>query len=239
MRIPNAQVSINFVSGSIVNKEKENLMSQRKRFRSAIAVVLVLLLTAALAPAAVAQEEGDAAPGPPPPDPPVEVSPTPAPPEPGPTGTATADPTDSPDPPDPEVTPTPENGGKDNGMMSTPSSHSWPPPNAIVRHAATPVQISALGGGLHVYLVAPGAEVTSGPVLPSFSELAEMYPSGDPVSLYSGTNPSSGKSVMIDYLPDAMKIRVSTYYADKPPHDFNKPYVFTVDADHSVNHERW
>ena len=36
-----------------------------------------------------------------------------------------------------------------------------------------------------------------------------------------------------------MKIRVSTYYADQPPHDYNKPYVFIVDADHSVTHESW
>ena len=126
----------------------------------------------------------------------------------------------------------------ENGMTA-PSPHSWPPPNAIVRHAATPVQISALGGGLHVYLVAPGAEVTSGPIIASLSDLAEMHPEGGAVELFSGVNPGSGKSVEIHYLPAEMKIRVSTYYADRPPHDYNKPYVFTVDADHSVNHERW
>ncbi len=218
-------------------------MYHRKRFRSSIDIVLTLLLIVALAPAAAAQEL------PPPPEPPpepTEPSTIPDPPGPGPTATATPDPGTGTPPPPVTPTATPDNGGmnggmngdKDNGMMA-PSPHSWPPPNAIVRHAATPVQISALGAGLHVYLVAPGADVTSGPVLPSFSELAEMYPSGDPVSLYSGTNPGSGKPVMIDYLPDAMKIRVSTYYADKPPHDFNKPYVFTVDADHSVSHEGW
>ena len=125
----------------------------------------------------------------------------------------------------------------DDMMMSAPSS--WPPPNAIVHHAATPIQISALGGGLHVYLIGPDGTSNSGTVIDSFSTLAETYPSGDAVSLYTGTNAGSGKSVTIEYLPTDMKIRVSTYYADQPPHDYNKPYVFIVDADHSVTHEKW
>ena len=128
-------------------------------------------------------------------------------------------------------------GDMDNGMMPPPSS--WPPPNALVHHAATPVQISSLAGGLNVYLVGPDGTVVAGPIIDSISDLAEAHPSGDAVSLYSGTNPGSGKSVEIVYLPNDMKIRVSTYYADKPPHDYNKPYVFIVDADHSVTHERW
>ena len=122
-------------------------------------------------------------------------------------------------------------------MMTAPSS--WPPPNAIVHHAATPIQISALGGGLHVYFIGPDGASNSGTVIGSFSTLAETYPSGDAVSLYTGTNAGSGKSVNIEYLPAEMKIRVSTYYADQPPHDYNKPYVFIVDADHSVTHESW
>ena len=76
-------------------------------------------------------------------------------------------------------------------------------------------------------------------MLASLSSLAEMHPSGDAVELYSGANPGSGKPVTIEYLPAEMKIRVSTFYADKPPHDFDKAYIFTVDADHSVTHERW
>jgi len=215
-------------------------MFHRKRFRSAIAIILTLLLVAALAPVASAQDAGD---NPPPPGITPDPEPTDPPPPPGPTATATPDngTPDPPPPPSPTATATPDNGmmnGDENGMTA-PSPHSWPPPNAIVRHAATPVQISALGGGLHVYLVAPGADVTSGPIIASFSDLAEMHPEGGAVELFSGVNPGSGKSVEIHYLPGEMKIRVSTYYADRPPHDYNKPYVFTVDADHSVNHERW
>ena len=218
-------------------------MFQRKRFRSAVAVILTLLLAAALAPVVSAQQDAGDQQQPPPPGLPTDPAPTdPAPPVPGP------DPTDPPPP-----TPGPNgngdmngdkngdmmNGDMDEDMTSTPSSHAWPPPNAIVKHAATPVQISAHGGGLNVYFVAPGSDVTSGPIIASFSDLAEMHPSGGAVELFSGTNPGSGKSVAIHYLPDEMKIRVSTYYADNPPHDYNKPYVFTVDANHSVNHERW
>lgn len=220
-------------------------MFHRKRFNSAIAIILTLLLIVALAPVASAQQDaGDQNPLPPPPEVPVDpVEPEPdPPPPPGPTATATPDNGMPPEPPEPTATATPDNGGMMNGekdMMGTPSSHSWPPPNAIVRHAATPVQISAHGGALNVYIIAPDGAVTSGPTIASISELAEMHPSGGAVSLFSGTNAGSGKSIMIDYLPGEMKIRVSTYYADKPPHDYNKPYVFTVDADHSVTHVRW
>ena len=127
----------------------------------------------------------------------------------------------------------------DNGDMMMPPSDSWPPPNAIVHHAATPVQLSALSGGLNIYLIGPDGTATSGTIIASLSTLAEMHPSGDAVSLYSGANPGSGKPVTIEYLPAEMKIRVSTFYADKPPHDFDKAYIFTVDADHSVTHEKW
>ncbi|MDE2704708.1 MAG: hypothetical protein OXI35_06530, partial [Gemmatimonadota bacterium] len=129
------------------------------------------------------------------------------------------------------------NGDKD--MMMPTAPMNWPPPNAIVHHAATPIQISSLGGGLQVYLIHPDGSATNGPLLASLSSLAEMHPEGDPVQLYDGVNPGSGKPVMIEYLPAETKLRVSTFYADKPPHDFDKAYIFTVDADHSVNHERW
>lgn len=223
-------------------------MFHRKRFRSAIAIILTLLLVVALAPVASAQDPPDAGDQqPPPPGITPDPAPTDPPPPPGPTATATPDNGMQPPPPTPTATATPDNGmmngdkdmNGDMDMMGPPSSHSWPPPNAIVRHAATPVQISAHGGALNVYIIAPDGAVTSGPALASFSDLAEMHAMGGAVELFSGMNAGSGKSIMIEYLPDEMKIRVSTYYADKPPHDYNKPYVFTVDADHSVNHERW
>jgi len=188
-------------------------------------------MTVALAPGAAAQL-------PPPPSIPDDGGGggTPEPPSPGPSPPPTPGPTDPVEPPPP---PTPDPGdGEENGMMA-PSPDSWPPPNAIVHHAATPVQISAHGGALNVYFVGRDGTATSGPVIASPGDLAAMHPDGAPVSLFNGTNPGTGKSVMIDYLPGETKIRVSTFYADRPPHDFNKPYVFTVDADHSVTHVTW
>ena len=213
-------------------------MFYSQRSRLAIGVLLALLLTVALAPAAAAAT--------PPPaidpggggDDPVATNPPPGesgngdngnggngggpPPTNGNGGNGGGPP------------PTDGNGG--NGMMEP---LNWPPPNAIVRHAATPIQISSLSGGLQVYLIGPDGTAAGGPRLASLSDLAEMHPGGDAVQLYQGVNPGSGKPVTIEYLPADKKLRVSTFYADKPPHDFDKAYIFTVDADHSVNFERW
>lgn len=216
-------------------------MYHKKRFSLALAVFVALLLTAALAPVAAAQTPPPAiAPGggggenqgstnPPPGD---TTSP---PPTNGKNGNGGKGGNGSTNPP-----PTNGNGGNGNGDMMKPMAPvNWPPPNAIVHHAATPIQISSLAGGLQVYLIHPDGSATNGPLLASLSGLAEMHPEGDPVQLYEGVNPGSGKPVTIEYLPAEMKLRVSTFYADKPPHDFDKAYIFTVDADHSVKHERW
>lgn len=215
--------------------EKESLMFLRKRFRSTIAIILTLLLVVTVVPVASAQDVG---PGPPPPEVPEPDPTVPPPPAPGPTTPPTPPPGNG-GPPTPPTAAPPMPPGMDNGdkdMMMAPTM--WPPPNAIVRHAAAPVQISALPGGLSVYFIGSDGAST-GPVLDSFSSLAEMHAMGAAVELFSGTNPGTGKMVTIEYLPDSKKIRVSTYYADKPPHDYNKPYVFIVDADHSVTHEKW
>ena len=208
-------------------------MLHRKRFKFAVVVILALLLTAALVPAVVAQDAGT---GPPPnvvdpTDTPVATT--------NPPGGGTGPPTPGDGTPTPTSTPTtvpPGNGDMGGGSGMAPTM--WPSPNAIVLHAATPIQISALGGGLRVYYVGPDS-VTTGELLPTLSALAEMYPDGDNVSLVDTVHQGTGKPVIIQYLPAAMKLHVSTFYADKPPHDYNKPYIFTVDADHSVTHEAW
>ena len=124
-----------------------------------------------------------------------------------------------------------------NGLIR-PVIYPWPPPNAIVLHAATPIQLSLAGTGLRVYFIARDGTSTIGPFFDEFGILAHQY-SGDPVTLYTGTNPGTGKPVTIDYLPAENKLRVSTFYADRPPHDFDKPYVFTVDANHTIAHVQW
>ncbi len=125
----------------------------------------------------------------------------------------------------------------ENGLIK-PVIYPWPPPNAIVLHAATPIQLSVAGTGLRVYFISRDGTSTIGPFFDEFGILAHNY-SGDPVTLYEGSNPGTGKPVTVDYLPAENKLRVSTFYADRPPHDIDKPYVFTVDAQHNVVHEQW
>ena len=110
-----------------------------------------------------------------------------------------------------------------------------PPANCIVAHAATPAQLCPIGGGIQYYFIGPGSS-QPGPWIQPFSELATLHAGG--ASIYSGTNPFTGKSVQIHYLPADQKIRVSTFYPDNQ-YDTNKPYNFTVDANNSVSHEAW
>ena len=50
----------------------------------------------------------------------------------------------------------------------------------------------------------------------------------------------TGKSVTIDYVTENEEtlLRVSTFYPDNE-YDTNKPYVFTLDPGHTVNHIQW
>ena len=120
-------------------------------------------------------------------------------------------------------------------MMPAPS---WPPSNMIVAHAATQVQLAPVNDGLQTYFIVPGGVGHSGPWIESFASLASKHPAGGAVTLFTGTNPGTGKPVTIYYLASEMKIRVSTYYPDTQ-YDVNKPYVFTVDSGHNVVHDQW
>ena len=210
-------------------------MFGRKRFRLATAVILFLLLTVALAPAAAA------APNPPPPDPPANgntvIPPppptggntvvTPAPPEDdGNNGTGTVDP------------PPPDVGNGETMTPSTPSAPSWPPSELIVAHAATQVQLTSVGDALQTYFIGSDGTGHSGPYIDSFSNLAQLHSTGGAVTLYTGTNPGTGKPVTIYYLPTEQKVRISTYYPDNQ-YDTNKPYVLTIDSGHNVTHDQW
>ena len=202
-------------------------MFHRKRPRFTIVLIAILLLTIATVSFASAQ-----APPPPPPPPPGFGG--------GQTPTPTPD--DSPPPP-PGFG---GGGGGGGGVPPPPTEHGlikpviypWPPPNAIVLHPATPIQLSQAGTGLRVYFINRDGTSKIGPFFDDFGILASQY-SGDPVTLYEGSNPGTGKPVTVQYLPSERKLRVSTFYADRPPHDFNKPYVFTVDAQHNIVHEQW
>lgn len=208
-------------------------MFQRKRFRLAIAIILTLLLTVALASLAVAQENAPPKPG----GPNVAATATPTRALPG-----STDGTGGPMKPQPtrslpgSTGGTGGNGDQTGGDMMSPAP--WPPSNLIVSHPATPIQLSPAGGGMNTYFIGPDGVGHSGPYIDSFSNLAQKHPSGAAVTLFTGTNPGSGKPVTIYYLPAEMKVRISTFYPDTQ-YDVNKPYIFTVDANHSVTHDRW
>ena len=210
-------------------------MSHRKRLKLAAVTAIVLLLTVASASVAAAHSPlaDDVRRAPPP--------------IPGGNGGST-------NPPPGDTNPPPTGGGggggqtpstgggvappaTENGLIR-PVVYPWPPPNAIVLHAATPIQLSQAGTGLRVYFISRDGTSTIGPFFDEFGILAHNYPN-DPVTLYTGSNPGTGKPVTIDYLPSQNKLRISTFYADRPPHDIDKPYVFTVDPQHNVVHEQW
>lgn len=214
-------------------------MFHRKRFRLAAVITIALLLTIASASAAAAHSPlSDDIRRNPPPIPDDNGSGGTTPPPGGGGGTPPPTGGGGQNPP-----PTGGGGGgvappaTENGLIK-PVIYPWPPPNAIVLHAATPIQLSQAGTGLRVYFISRDGTSTIGPFFDEFGILAHNYPT-DPVTLYTGFNPGTGKPVTIDYIPSERKLRVNTFYADRPPHDIDKPYVFTVDADHNVVHEQW
>jgi len=128
---------------------------------------------------------------------------------------------------------------------ATPSStaahadaRSTPSGDGIVSHAATPAQLCPISGGLQYYFIGADGSSQTGPYIKPFSELATLHTVGTSVRLYTGSNPFTGKSVHIDYLPADNKLRISTYYPDTM-YDTDKPYTFTVDSGNSVTHEAW
>lgn len=191
--------------------------------------LLTFVLVVAWSATAAAQVGGPTDPGgDPQPLPPAPASPTPTP---GPTPTPR--PTRAPGEPAPAPT-TPVDP-----TLTELEIRQALAPNRIVFHPATPVQLCKVGAGLQVYFVGADGKTYFGPWVPPFAELAATYPEGESASIYSGRNPLTGKPVNIDYLPAKHKIRVSTFYADRPPYDINKPYVYTVDPIHTIIHEQW
>ncbi len=226
----------------------------KKSVRIATPVLLALLLSIAILPgAALAQptDTPDQVPAPngapgapgepstnPPANPPVTTPPVTTPPETTPPETTppeTTPPETTPPETDPPVTDPPVTDPPVTDPQPHASAPFTPPADCIVAHAATPAQLCPIGGGLQYYFIGSGGS-QPGPWIQSLSDLATLH--AGVVSLYSGTNPLTGKSVQIHYLPADQKIRVSTFYPDNQ-YDTNKPYNFTVDANNSVSHEAW
>jgi hypothetical protein len=111
--------------------------------------------------------------------------------------------------------------------------HEFSEADCIVHHAATPAQLCPSGDGLQYYFIGADGTAETGPfvVIPSAGSPA--------VQLYSGSNPMTGKSVVIDFLTDGSnRLKVSTYYPDNE-YDTNKAYVFSVNDNNTVTHISW
>ena len=139
---------------------------------------------------------------------------------------------------DGDTTDSSDGDGDGDGGMMTPRGPSWPPSELIVAHAATQVQLTSVGDGLQSYFIGTDGTGHSGPYIDSFSNLAQLHSTGGAVTLFTGTNPGTGKPVTIYYLPTEQKVRISTYYPDNE-YDTNKPYVLTIDSGHNVTHDQW
>lgn len=135
----------------------------------------------------------------------------------------------------------PGSGNGDNGDMGGGMAAPIPKSNRIVHHAATPIQLVKTGDdGLHLYFIGADGSTFTGPVLSSFAALEEMHPSGAAVSLFDGSNPSTGQPVTVDYLPDENRIFVKTFYpAGHDKYNPHKAYDFTVDDEYKVKHVNW
>ncbi|MYC93673.1 MAG: hypothetical protein F4X14_01775 [Caldilineaceae bacterium SB0661_bin_32] len=118
-------------------------------------------------------------------------------------------------------------GGGGGGSGSTPVYTGI---DCHIQHAARPAQICSVPNGLQYWYIGADGSAQPGPFLPDSPRIES----------FSGTNPMTGKSVTIDYVTEGDKVllRVQTYYPDNE-YDTNKPYVFTLDAGHNVNHIQW
>ena len=67
-----------------------------------------------------------------------------------------------------------------------------------------------MAGGLQYYFIGADGNAQPGPWIRPFSELATL----GTASIYSGTNPKTGKAIQIYYLPAEQIIRISTFYPD-------------------------
>ena len=112
-------------------------------------------------------------------------------------------------------------------------THEFSEGNCIVHHAATPSQLCPSGDGLQYYFIGADGSSQTGPYLPNQSSDSPA------IQLYSGSNPMTGKSVVINWETDnGGKLRLSTYYPDNE-YDTDKPYVFTVTENNIVTHVSW
>ena len=109
----------------------------------------------------------------------------------------------------------------------------------LIRHTATPVNITIGGDGAFNFHFIGDEGVMTGPVLPSVRELAEMHsPDAGNIVLFSGENTVSGAPVVVSYLSDEQVLHVNTSYRDRHNGSM-KPYIFVINQDNEASHWEW
>lgn len=109
----------------------------------------------------------------------------------------------------------------------------------LIRHEATPVNITVgEDGAFNLHFIGDDG-VASGPLLPPVQKLTEMYsPGSGNIVLFSGANPKSGAPVVISYLSTEQVVHVNTTYLNR--HDGSmKPYIFVINQDNEASHWEW
>ncbi len=109
----------------------------------------------------------------------------------------------------------------------------------LIRHAATPINITIGADGAFNYHFIGDGGIATGPLLPPVQKLAEMHlPGSGNIVLYNGLNSISGASVVISYLSTEQVIHVNTSYLNR--HDGSmKPYIFVINQNNEVSHWEW
>lgn len=110
--------------------------------------------------------------------------------------------------------------------VSISSPVSFPPPNCIVKHAATPIQFCHSGDGYRVYHISTEGKGITGPYIGSVEKLK-----GFVMPLWIGINPSTGYLVSIGIAGDLIWVRTFDHH--------NKRYIFSIDNGHNVEHMEW
>ena len=109
----------------------------------------------------------------------------------------------------------------------------------LIRHEATPVNITVgADGAFNVHFIGDDG-VASGPLLPPVLKLTKMHsPGSGNIVLFSGANPKSGAPVVISYLSTEQVVHVNTTYMNR--HDGSmKPYIFVINQDNEASHWEW
>ena len=154
----------------------------------------------------------------------------PSPPSVAPPGGSPTPPGSGGNPPPPPPSGNPPGGNPPGGGGGSDTTPVYTGIDCHITHAARPAQICSVEGGLQYWFIGADGSAQPGPFLPDSPR----------IDRYEGTNPLTGKAVVIDYIVEGEKtlLRVSTYYPDNE-YDTNKPYIFTLDPGHTVSYISW